>query len=613
MKITEISVQRPVLVSVVFFVVTLFGAASLKWLPIDLFPDIEMPVITVLTVYPGASAADVEEKVSKVLEDALGALENLDEISSMSQENISALTLKFDFGTDLGETSDQIRQALEMTRQNLPEGIESPMQFQIDMSQMPVVMFAVLSDTGDVRLLGDWVDDHVLEPLERLPGVGTVISFGAPPYQLIVDVNRDAMLHYGVTMEALEGLLNAENFSIPAGDLEEGVLNFMVRMPAEFGSIEDAEQMIVRRAGNSAVRLMDVASVRRDLEDQSQTVGVDGRQALVGVVMKQSDANIVDVSDAVHQKLTELESTLPGHFKVVTIMDNARFIRLMIDNLFNTLWLAIGLVVLIVFLFLRRVRSSLIVAIALPVSLVVVFLALYLGGHTLNIISMMAIILGIGMVVDNGIVVLESITRHVEAGLPPARAAVVGTREVGSAIAASTLTTLSIFGPLIFVSGLIAQMFGQLAYVVSVTIGSSLIVALTLTPSMGARLLKNRVSKGPDGKTSPDVPTAPRVTMTERIYARILSWSLGHRWVVVALSFAIAGTTFYFLSGVGFDFMPASNSGDLQLTVELPLGTATAETAESARRLVEEARKLPEVEHGFFRGGRHWASRRWED
>ncbi len=600
MKIVEVSVRRPVLVSVVFVVVLLFGIASLRWLPIDMFPDIEMPVISVITVYKGASAEDIEEKVTKVIEDSVGSVENLDEVTSTSQENISVVTLKFNYGADLGQAAADIRQGLEMAKINLPEDIDSPMLFQMDVSKFPVMVFAVVSDSGDVRLLRDYVEDNIFDPLERVPGVGSVVAFGVPEFQLIIEVNRDAMKHHGLSLEAIKDALQAENFSIPAGTLEDGVVAFTVRMPAEFRSVDEVEHMIVRKVGDSAVRLGDVAFVRRDIQEVKDATRIDGLRAIAGGIMKQSDANIVDIADGVEAKMTEISKTLPPDLHIIKIMDSSRFIRLMINNLFQTLLIAMGLVVLVVLLFLRRFRSSLIIAMSLPMSLIIVFFGLYAAGYTLNIISMMALILGIGMVVDNAIVVLESITRKIEEGVPRKQAAIEGTREVGGAIMASTLTTISIFGPMIFISGLVAQMFGQLAFVMSLTIGASLFVALTLTPSMGARLL--RPGRGKQRKAGDG--SGEKLARYERAYRAILRWSLSHRTVVLIASISVAATTFYFISNVGFDFMPATNQGEIQMTVELPLGTGVKITTEVSQFLSAEIKKkIPEVEHVFFRAG----------
>ncbi len=595
MKIADLSVRRPVLVSVLFIAMCLFGVVAYMKLPIDLFPEIELPVITVVTTYSGASAEDVEKKITEPLEMAFGRLRHLEEMSATSREGLSAVSLRFGFGTDLDEAANDIRQYLEMVSRYLPEDADKPLLIQIDMSMFPVLIFAVTSSTGNVVQYRDFVEDNILDPLKRLEGVGSVMLFGAPEFQVNVEVRRDQMDRFGISMEQLTRAVQMENFSMPSGSMDEGVTHLLVRMPAEFSTLAEMEEMIVARRGDSVVRLKDVAVVSRNLRDTTEVVRVDGMATVAGGIMKQSDANVVDVADAAKKEIERLQATLPSHMTIVPVVDTSVFIRDMMDNLMSTLLLAVGLVVLVVLLFLREFRSSLIVGMALPGSMIIAFFALYVAGFTMNVISMMAMVLAIGMVVDNAIVVLEIVTRHLEWGKSSRAAAMIGTDEVGPAITSSTLTTMSVFGPMVFVSGLISILFNQLAFVVCVTIGASLFVAVTLTPMLCGLLLKRRKATAPG--------TEGQATWLERGYRRIITWTLDHRLAVVLLSLGIVATTFIFIGQVGVDFMPPADQGEINITVKLPIGTALEETKRVAEVLTEELRKQPEVEHVFYRAG----------
>ncbi len=595
MKLPELAVSRPVLTTVVFLVVALFGVVAWYLIPIDLYPDIEMPVITVVTTYKGASAEDIEERITKPIEESLGIIKNLDELTASSKEGVSAVALKFDFGTDLSEAASDIRQYLDFARRRLPEDVDPPMIFQLDFSQLPILTFGVVSDVGDVKQERDFVEDNVLEAIRRIPGVGTVVFFGAPAFEVAVELNRDRLERHGITQEQVVQAIASENYTEPAGTLDEGVMELTVRMPAEFGSFDEMEDMIVAGRGDSVVRLSDVGRVKRDLEEMRTVTRLDGKLAMMCGVMKQSGANTVRVAEAVQAELNRLGKVLPSHLHIIPVVDNSVFIRNMMENLTNTLLVSVALVVLVVLVFLRRWRPSLIVGVALPASTILAFFGLYLFDFTMNMISMMAVTLGIGMVVDNAIVVLENVTRHIdEFGANRTAAAVEGTRQVGGAITASTLTTLAVFGPLVFVSGFIAVLFNQLALVVTMTIGASLFVALTLTPMMCSRLLKPGRMGTRGDKLFDLVDTG---------YSRVIRWALDHRVLVVLGAMAIAGSTAFVVRQIGTDFMPEPDSGDLSVSIELPIGSGLSQTRRIAEEVSDLLMEQPEVAHVMYRAG----------
>jgi HAE1 family hydrophobic/amphiphilic exporter-1 len=595
MNISAFSIKRPVTVMVVFLAACMFGVVAFLKIPIDMFPEIEIPSISIITTYAGAGAEDVEDKITKPLEDALGATKQLDEMKSTSAEGVSVVSLSFDFGTNLDEAANDIRQNLEFVRGNLPDDASSPMLFQFDFSDMPVLMLAITSKTGDVNQQQDFIRDYIFDPLNRIDGVGSVINWSDFPMEVRVELERDKLERFGLDFDKVAQLIQAQNISVPGGSIQEGLMDFTIRMKGEFDSVHDLEEMVLYRAGDHTVRLKDVGVVKKDLRELRMVTEANGSKAIIGAVMKQSGANTVQVVNDAKAALEGIKKRLPPNIEILEVMDGSTYIVNMIDNLKSTLFSSIILVILVVFMFLKRFKSSLIVAIALPASLVLGFLGMYLAHYTLNMISMIAMSLAIGMVVDNAIVVLENSTRLRTAGLGPKAAALRGVREVGAAITGSTLTTLAVFGPLIFVSGMVSILFAQLSFVIVMTIGSSLLVALTLTPMMCSKMLeksRERTRRGPD-----------LYGRVEAWYGRFLAFCLGHRWPVVGVSAVMVVGTFVMLSQMGSDFMPADDPGMAEIRFEFPVGTRLEKTLEITRTLAEEMRKQPEVKAVMFRAG----------
>jgi len=587
-------VRRPIFVAVIFIMVSLFGLVSFSRLPIDMMPEIEPPVLSVITIYPGASAGDVEQKVTENLEEALGGMAGVEEIRSASRENLSLVTLKFAFGSDLDQAANDIRQSVEFVRNQLPKDIEDPRIFKFDTSKFPIMVFAVTSSVSDIRLQQALVDDLVLEPIRHVKGVGQVMVFNAPPLIVRVDVYRDRLLAHGITMTEIVRVIGSENMTVPVGSVNVGAMEFAVRMPNEAESMEEFGAIVLTRdRDGTPVRLHDVASLSEGINDTTELATVDGKIVIVGGIMKMSGENSIEVAEAAKAKLVAVQDKLPEGMEITTVTDTSEFVVDMIGNLQRTVAIGGGLVVLVAFLFLRRVRPSLIVATTIPASMIVTFLMLYLAGMTLNVITLMAMALAIGMVVDNGIVVLENITRLVDEGMDPTEAAAAGTKEVGGALLASTSTTLVIFAPLVFISGLIGIMFGQLAYVMIVTIAGSLVVSLTLTPVLAALLVKKR-----DGDQVGAV-----FTRLEAAYRWALGFSLRHSWMVFAASAASIVLTGLLILTVPTDFMPKQDSGEFQIALELPVGTNLDTTADVAQRVIDSLNQEPEVRLIYTRAG----------
>ena len=594
-------VHRPALVSVIYLIVFIFGIFSFSKLPIDMLPDMDTPVLTVVTAYPGASALDVEDKITLPIEESLGSVANLDTLSSVSRENVSQVILKYTNDADINEATNDVRQNLEQLKYVLPSDAETPFVFKFDIAQMPIALFTITVEGEDVRYFSEELDEHLVEPLKKIPGVGSVNLLNAPEKTVQVDVYRDRLSAHGLTLTELHQLIAASNLSIPAGDLEIGDMSFALRMPAEVGSIDELRLLPLMQSpiGDGIVLLRDVADVRIDISQSNETVLVNGEMAMMGNIQKTSDANTVVVTEAAEQIFREAEQALPG-LKVSILEAGANYIKGTISNLQQTVLLGVCFVAIIVFAFLRRFGPTLIVTLAIPTSLIVTFMVIYSLGYTLNSVTLIALSLSVGLVVDNGVVALENISRKIDEGSDRLEAAYQGASEVGGALVASTTTTLVIFAPMFFVKGIIGQMFTQLAVVMIVTISASLLVALSMTPTLAARLVK------PSGKIDQenvfDVDKMQK-TWWEDSYLRMLKSSLKWPIFTIISSLGIGVLTLVLLSLLGTDFLPKDDVGFLGYTVELPVGTPMEQTLAVGQLYADKLRQQPEAEVVAIRVG----------
>jgi HAE1 family hydrophobic/amphiphilic exporter-1 len=581
MSIPEFAVRRPVTVLMIFCALILFGLFSLTRLPIDLFPEIELPTITVITTYPGASALEVEEKVTRLLEGQVAIVTGIKDVRSSSKENISVITCEFHYGTDLDEAAAEIRSRLEFVRQRLPADADDPMVLKINTAMFPVVMVGVYREEGDIFADYDLVEDILIDPLKSLEGVGNVTVFNATPRRIEVRLDRDRLEQLRLTIPDIVEAIRSSNLSAPAGSLDVGIEDYALELSADFRSLGELRSLVVGRdLRGGVVYLRDVAEVVTAYPVLDEVAIVNGRPCLFMMVNKRSGANTVEVASGVKEALPRLQRQLPRGVRAEVVYDLSAFIVSMIDNLTRTVYLGGLFVLVIVFVFLRRVRSSLIIAATIPASMVVAFGGLALFGYTINMFSLMSMAVAIGMVVDNAIVVLENISRHRESGVERRRAAALGGSEVSGAVAASTLTSVSIFGPLVFISGFVGVLFNQLAFVVIIVLSASLLAALLLTPALAAWFL-------PGGPRGGGGSGGERVTRLQRAYGRLLGGALRRRWLVVVSALGLLVVTVLIARTLSGGFMPKQDVGDIQVVLETPVGTTTTETGRVARRVLE--------------------------
>lgn len=571
MSLYEGAVKKPIMTSLCFLAVVIFGLFSLSKLPIDLYPDIDTNSIMVMTAYPGASASDIENNVTRPLENTLNAVSNLKHITSRSSENMSLITLEFEFGNDIDVLTNDVRDKLDMVSSQLPDDVENPIIFKFSTDMIPIVLLSVQANESQAALY-KILDDRVVNPLARIPGVGTVSISGAPKREIQVYCDPNKLEAYHLTIESISAVIGAENRNIPGGNFDIGSETYALRVEGEFDDSSQLNDIVVGTHNGANVFLRDVARVVDTVEERAQETYNNGVQGAMIVVQKQSGANSVEISKKVAEALPRLQKNLPSDVKIGIIVDTSDNILNTIDSLTETVMYALLFVVLVVFLFLGRWRATLIICITIPLSLIASFIYLAISGNTINIISLSSLSIAIGMVVDDAIVVLENVTTHIERGSDPKQAAVHGTNEVAISVVASTLTMIAVFFPLTMVSGMSGVLFKQLGWMMCAIMFISTISALSLTPMLCAQLL--RLQKKPSKLFKLFfTPIERSLDRLDIEYAKMLNWAVRHRWMVI-----LGCVVFFFLSlicakGIGTEFFPAQDNARIAVQLELPIGT----------------------------------------
>ncbi|ASB50755.1 efflux RND transporter permease subunit [Alkalitalea saponilacus] len=598
MKLPHISVKRPITTMMVFIAIFLFGAVALKILPRDVLPDIEFPTLTVITVYPGASAEVVEEQVTRRMETVLAATENLRTIQSSSKENVSFITMRFNWNVDINEASNSARDMIELVKRRLPRDVYQPVILKVNSAMIPVLSYAIQASDNYYEL-SDIIEEEIAAPLRKVEGVGTVVAIGAPRREIRVEVDPLKMQAYGLSVNQIATVLKSENITIPGGNINVGTRDFSVSVFGEIEDVSEIEEVVLKSFNQKPVRVRDVAEVKDDFEERNSYARSQSQRSVMFFVQKQTGTNTLQVADAVKAEMDHIRTLLPDDVEIIELIDSSDIVTRSIRNLFSTLWWAGLFVMIVVFVFLREWKSSLIIMLTMPISLIVAFIFMFMADYSINIFSLMSVVIAIGMVVDNAIVVLENVTRHVEEGSKPRQASVFGASEIGMAISASTLTTISVFVPMLFMGGIVGVLFKQLAVLTTVTLLASLITALSLTPMLSSRLLKP-VKKGEE-KHGRLYQLSERVFVAiENFYKSTLNWAVHHKKVVVALAVLFFGITIYMGTRIGTDYIPQFDSGDVIIEFEMEIGTSPLETERIARRIESIVREeIPELQAEF--------------
>ncbi|MEO0267342.1 MAG: efflux RND transporter permease subunit [candidate division WOR-3 bacterium] len=603
---TKAALRKPLLVIVVFLVLLIGGLISLKELPLDLFPDISLPMLSVITFYPGAGPLEVEKHVTELIEDAASTVPNIKNIRSVSQENISAVTLEFEWGTDINGAANDLRPKLDLIRANLPEDAETPEIFKFDVSMFPIMIISIVSEdtTFDTRKI---FENEIKDELGKVAGVGQIQLWGGGRKRIVkIEVNKDVLESYGIDLNYIASILKFENINIPAGEVESNSKIYTVRIPGEFKNIYEIENLLIHTPKGAKVRLADIADVRLDYERRINYIRSNGKNSLLIGILKQSGANTVQVAENLKKKLKKLEKQYEkDKVSFIEVFDSSKFIKDSIFNLTKTVLIAAILVIFVAFFFLRNIRGSIIIAVTIPTSLIVAFIFLYFIGASINLVSLSSLAIAIGMVVDNAVVVLENIFYHKERGAGRKESSLFGTQEVAQAITASTLTTIAIFLPIVIIKGLISVMFRQLAFTISIVLLTSLFIAFTLTPVLSFKFLKIKEKKGISKKISEFIEKI--YLPMEKAYHSFLSFSLKHKLIVFlsATLLFIIGILPFVTGILKTEFLPESDTGQISGNFILPPGTNLEITNQTVKKLEDYIQKeVPECRIYGARAGR---------
>ena len=609
MAIYKTAIEKPVTTVLIFVAVIVIGIYSFLKLPIDQFPEMDPPYITVMTTYPGASASEMETNVTKVMENALTSVDHLKHITSQSKDNISVVTLELEWGANMDEAVNDVRSFVDMAANNLPDNCSKPVIFKLSTSSMPICQYSITADETYAGL-DKILNDEVIPQLNHIDGIGNISLSGAPDRYVYVNIDQQKLDAYGLTLEQVGQVVTANNLNLSSGTIKMPQEQYQMQVRSEYIESSEIENLMVTMTSQGQqVFIRDIATVKDTIKDLSLDEKTNGREAVRLVIAKQTGANTVQVCKEVREELAKIQKQLPTDVKIEKIYDSSENIQNSINSLEESVLYALLFVVLVVLFFLGKWRATLIIGITIPIALIVAFIYLGLADSSLNIISLCSLTIAIGMVVDDAIVVLENITRHVERGEDPHEASIYATNEVWVSVIATTLVLVAVFVPLTMLNGMAGIMFHELGWIVTVVCCTSTVVAITLTPMLCSKLLKakkvhvdengNLVDDEVGKKSFYDRTVVRMLDKIDEYYAKSLGWCLRHKVITLLILFAffVASLMPVFMGKIGTDFMQQQDNGRLSVTVKLQRGTRIEETLKTARQL--EARfveLVPEIQ-----------------
>lgn len=584
MSLYEGAVKRPIMTSLCFLAVIIFGVFSLAKLPIDLYPDIDTNTIMVLTYYNGASANDIENNVTRPLENTLNSVEHLKHITSSSKDNVSVLTLEFEYGYDIDALTNDVRDKLDMVSNALPTDANQPILFKFSTDMIPILLLSAQADVSQ-KALYKILDETVANPLARVDGVGSVSISGAPKREINIYMDVNKMEAYGLSAAQVSSAIASENKNITGGTMDIGTQTYTVRVEGEFTDPQQMNNVIVGYKDGAVVYLKDVARIVDDVEERAQRTYTNGAQGAMIIVQKQSGANSVQIANEVRSLLPDLQKNLPSDVKLGIIVDTSDNIKQTIGSLTETVLFALLFVIIVVFVFLGRWRATVIICITIPMSLIASFIYLYATGSSLNMISMSCLSIAIGNVVDDAIVVLENVTTHIERGSDPKQAAIHGTNEVAVSVIASTLTMIAVFFPLTMVSGMSGVLFKELGWMMCIIMTVSTTSALSFTPMLCSQMLRLKKKQGNLFRKIYG-PVQRSLDKLDAWYEDKINWAVRHRWTVIigCIAFFLTSVLAAYVFGLDKEFMPANDSGRVGVTLQLPVGTRVEKAEEVAKK-----------------------------
>lgn len=598
--ISRLCIRRPITTIMVTLMVFIAGIVAYSSLNLALMPNVDIPVVLVSTTYVGAGPEEIENIVSKPLEDALGTVNNVDTITSVSNSDNSMIMVQFVDGTDIDMASIDLRDVLDRVKYTLPDDVDDPVINKIDMNAVPIYL-GVTADNLDLNQLNDLLEDDIIPRLERIEGVASVDLYGGIEKEVAITVDPTKLAGYNLNINTLSQILAAENMNLPSGTLSQGETKMQVRTVGEFSSIDEIKNLPITTPSGAVIQLSDVATVEETDQDTQTISYVNDEKGIFVAVNKQSTANLVKTSEKVQKELNKLLTEYP-HLQIGTVMDTSDYIKDSISNVTVTAFLSALIAFFVLLLFLKNTVTSAIIAVSIPTSILATFALMYLAGMTLNILSMGGVAIGIGMLVDNSIVVLDSIYQYYERGYTPKEAAEVGTKEVTVAVTASTLTTIAVFLPIAFTKGSVGQLLQSLSFSITFSLLSSLVVAITFVPMACALLLqKNKQTKlRKYKKFSAGLVLWDRILdRITQIYDNLIRWALAHRKKTILLVLVIFIGSLATVPFTGMDFMEEMDEGTANITINLPNGTSLEHTEEVVLEALYRLQTIPEAESVF--------------
>jgi len=607
MFLPKFAVRRPVMVSMIFLILIILGVISFVLLPIDLFPDVDLPVVMVVAGYEGAGPSEIENMIAKPLENALAATKNLKNIYSYSLEEACVVMAEFDWGSDMDVAAADVREKVDMIRFALPEGVESPSVIKFDPSMMPIMFLGVSGEGRTPAELRYYAEEIIQPRIERLEGVAAAFPIGGLEREIKVEIDRARLEALELSVNQVIATIRASNLDLPAGHLKFGQKDFLVRTTGQFTIPSQLENVVISNHQGIPIRLKDVATIRDDYKERTSVVRVGGASAIAMLVQKESQANTVTVADRVKKTLASVIRELPEDTKINLVWDSSDYIKKSVGNVKRSALEGGLLAVFIILVFLGSFSSTLIISVAIPVSVVVTFALIYFGEMTLNITTLGGLALGIGRLVDDAIVVLDNIFRHRQRGERPAEAAVVGASEVSTAVLAATATTIIVFVPIFFVKGMVGILFRPMGYTVVMSLAASYFVAMILIPLLSSKFLKVEKIGNPGDVSSKGKLFRLSQRLFDAIddhYQRVLSWCITHKTLVI-LGVALAlVASLPLVNFIGAEFIPQIDEGQFNISLKMPVGTELERTEEVIAQMENIiVENVPELKTIMVRGG----------
>ena len=607
MAIYQTAINKPITTALIFVGIIVFGVFSFSKLPIDQFPAMDVPYVSIMTTYPGANGSEIETNVTKVLENSLNSVDGLKEITSQSKDNISVVSLQLNWGQNLDESVNDVRSAIDMVNDNLPDGCSRPMIFKFSTSNFPIMQYAITAKESYAGL-EKILEDNVVNVLNRIDGIGNISLSGTPERYIYIDLDQSKLDAYKLSVEQIGQAISANNLNLASGSIKMGKEQYQLRVQSEYAESSEINNIVVANRLGKNIFVKDLANVRDTIRDVNLDERINGQNGVRMVIMKQTGANTVAIVKKVKKMMTEdIMPSLPPDIKAQIIYDSAQTIQNSIDGLSEAVMLAFVFVALVVMFFLGRWRATLIIVLSIPISLICAFIYLFVADSSINIISLASLTVAVGIVVDDAIVVLENIMRHIERGSRPREAAIYATNEVWVSVIATTMVIVAVFLPLTMLSGQAGILFKEMGWIVSICITVSATVAIALTPMLSSLLLKSKKEivneKGEVEEISTNAGWYENTVMKwlaalDKWYANLLRWCLGHKLAtsLIALAVVIIGFLPVFMGKIGFNFMAQQDNGRMSLKIELQRGTRVEESMRVARQIEADLKSLaPEI------------------